>query len=55
MGESAVSILLPTALVLGTGGSVLGDRHPRLRWTLLIAVGLLLILVFLLQMRILSL
>ncbi len=51
MGESAVSILFPTALVLGTGGSVLGDRHPRLRWALLIAVGALLILVIVLLNR----
>jgi hypothetical protein len=54
LGGSAVSILLPLALVLGVGGSVLGDRSPRLRWALLIAVGMLLILVFLLQSHMLS-
>jgi len=51
MRESAVSILVPTALVLGTGGSVLGDRHPRLRWALLIAVGALLIVLIVLLNR----
>lgn len=54
IGDNLVSILLPTALVLGTGGSVLGDRHPRSRWALLIGVGVLLILVFLLQADILG-
>jgi len=53
LGGSWVSILMPLGLVLGVGGSVLGDRHPRLRWALLIAVGILLILVLLLQSHIL--
>jgi|WetSurMetagenome_2_1015567.scaffolds.fasta_scaffold91398_2 hypothetical protein len=55
VGESAVSILLPTALVLGTGGQVLGDRHPRLRWALLIGSGILsLIALFVFRSRLLT-
>lgn len=47
-GQRLTSLLLWGVLVLGTGGSVIGDRHPRWRWALLIASGVLLIAVFVL-------
>ena len=55
IGESAPTLLVPTALLLGTGGSAIGDRHPRLRWALLIgSVILALIAIFVLRSRILT-
>jgi len=49
-----VSILLGSALVLGTASPLLGDRHPRLRWTLLIASGALLVAVFWLERQLIT-
>ena len=55
MAERALPLLVPATLVLGTGGSVVGDRHPRLRWALLIGSGILgLIAIFVLRSRLLT-
>lgn len=42
--NSAGTMMISGALVLGVSGSVLvGDRHPRLRWALLIGAAALLV------------
>jgi hypothetical protein len=50
--DSAVPVLMWSAVFLGTGGPMLGDRHPRVRWALVIASGVLLIVTLVLLNRI---
>ena len=55
IGESAPTLLVPIAAVLGTGGMTIGDRYPRLRWALLIgSIALSLIAIFVLRSRLLT-
>lgn len=51
IGDSAVPVLMSSAAFLGTGGPMLGARHPRMRWALVISSGVLLVVTFVLLKR----